>query len=186
MNHVEAEAKRLNLPVRMSIAMMVVESDGKPTATSPAGARGLMQVTPITMKELAKCDPAKFGKFVNAKGEAVNMHLLADPKTGVEAGMAALKMYMDRYNGDPEKALIAYNWGPGNVGKTEKDCKPKELAGYNRAQTYVADIQTVLGSTRGSQSGKPEKATLPKTSLLHYLPAKEADRYLPKKDSQTQ
>ena len=146
------------------------------------------------MKELAACDPARFGKYVTVvKGEkVVNMDALKDPKTGIEAGTAALKMYMDRYDGDAETALIAYNWGPGNVGKSEKDLTPAEMPGYNRAKAYVGNIQTVLGTTEGpglsgttsdqsenvaDQPKVPKKAPLPKKSLLHYLPPEEVSKY---------
>ena len=166
----------------MSLAMMVVESDGNPLKPSPVGARGLMQVMPDTVRELAAFDKENFGYLLDAKGNA-RMNLLDDPKTGVKVGMAALKMYMDRYDGDAEKALIAYNWGPANVGKKEADLTAAQKKGYDQAQTYVKNIRRVLRTTDGSDSSgnAPDQsegdryAPLPQPSLLHYLPG-EKDR----------
>ena len=141
--------------------MMVVESNGNPKVTSPAGARGLLQVTPITMEELAEYDPKRFGKYVTTVNgrTRVNIDALSDPKTGIEAGMAALKMYMDRYDGDAEKALAAYNWGPKNV----KAGEALDLSGApDETQRYLRNFHSIFKQTRTGE--------LPRTSLLHYLP----------------
>ena len=144
---------------------MVVENDGRPKKVSPKGARGLMQVMPNTVKELAAFDKDAFGYLLDAKGNA-RMNLLDDPKTGIEAGMAALKMYMDRYDGDAEKALAAYNGGPARV----KFNKPLILAAMPpETQQYVADIREILKKT--------QKLELPRASLLHFLPPADARKY---------
>ena len=129
--------------------------------TSPANARGLMQVTEITVKELAKYDSKKFGHLVTVENgkEKVNMAALDDAKLGIEAGTAALKMYMDRYDGDAEKALMAYNWGPDNAKRANFDISKAP----DETQRYLANIRKILKDT--------QQLDLPASSLLHYLPS---------------
>lgn len=74
-------------------------------ATSTRGARGLMQLMPAT------------GKYIS---ERENIALkrtddLNDPATNVRIGIAYLKYLERKFNGNRERVLIAYNWGPANV-----------------------------------------------------------------------
>ncbi len=72
------------------------ESGFRPCAVSVKGAQGLMQLMPETQAQFAVSDPF-------------------DPKQNLEAGTRLLKQLLDRYNGDVEKALGAYNAGAGRV-----------------------------------------------------------------------
>ena len=85
-------------------AMEQIESAGKADAVSKKGARGLMQLMPETYKEMAK----KYNLPLNA---------IDDPEFNKIAGTLYLQEMRDKYNGDMEKAVAAYNWGPGNVDK---------------------------------------------------------------------
>ncbi|MEW6546792.1 MAG: lytic transglycosylase domain-containing protein [Bacillota bacterium] len=78
------------------LAVIQAESGGDPLAVSPAGALGLMQVM-----------PDKFSPHEDP----------FDPETNLRAGCAYLRKMLDRYGGDLELALAAYNSGPGAVDR---------------------------------------------------------------------
>jgi hypothetical protein len=91
-------------------AVMSVESAGNPKAKSKVGASGLMQIMPATAKDLGLSEDELF-----------------DPEKNVEAGSRYLKKLRNRYNGDEELALAAYNWGLGNVDKALSRLKKIEV-----------------------------------------------------------
>ena len=74
-------------------------------ATSHAGARGLMQITPETANYIAQ----KSGGTKFEQGD------LATPQINISYGAWYLRYLLDRYDGNEVLALCAYNGGEGNV-----------------------------------------------------------------------
>jgi soluble lytic murein transglycosylase-like protein len=81
-------------PVLLS-ALVWQESRWNPQALSPKGAMGLAQLMPATARDLG----------VNP----------ADPVQNLTGGARYLRSLLDQFNGDLERALAAYNAGPGRV-----------------------------------------------------------------------
>ncbi len=86
---------RFDLSPALIEALVWQESRWRARAVSPAGARGLAQLMPGT-----------------ARGLGVNPD---DPFANLEGGARYLREQLDRFDGDVEKALAAYNAGPGRV-----------------------------------------------------------------------
>lgn len=90
------------------------ESTYRPGLTSIAGAKGVMQLMPDTAKWLVKTDE---------RVPASDATKLGDPRSSLRLGAHYLKLMLDRYNGNMVYALAAYNGGPGNCDKWQKQFK---------------------------------------------------------------
>lgn len=112
------------------------ESEFNPGALSPKSAYGLMQLLPSVGKSLAK----KHG----IKGFTTNQ--LLDPTINLELGTINLKQAIDRYGGQVEYALAAYNAGDTPVRQwlASNDYKdvPEfvESIPYSETREYVQAI----------------------------------------------
>jgi hypothetical protein len=105
------------------------ESGGNQNAVSPAGARGVMQLMPGTMK-----DPG-FGVPTMAELRARG---LSEEAANRLVGQKYLEAMYKKY-GNKTTALMAYNWGPGNTDKwLASGADPKEVPSETR--DYVKSV----------------------------------------------
>jgi hypothetical protein len=122
-------------------------ADGKTLTTSPKGALGEMQVMPKTIT-----DPG-FG-VAPARDKS--------PDEIARVGVDYLQAMKQKY-GDTEKALIAYNWGPGSTDKwIASGADPKKLPEETR--TYVQRVKGFLGKDVSRETmAKKEREPLPES-----------------------
>jgi soluble lytic murein transglycosylase-like protein len=125
---VDAAAKKNGLPSNFVHSVVAAESAYQPNAVSPKGAIGLMQLMPATAK---------------AYGADPN-----DPAQNVEAGAAYLRELLIKYNGDPQRALAAYNAGPGAVDKYNG------VPPYAETQTYIERVLRKYKKSTDSETGQ--------------------------------
>lgn len=97
LRHVFCEARRLDLPPGLVMAVIDVESRFDRWAVSSAGAVGLMQIMPFWPRELGM----------------TNQELVRIAQN-VRMGCTILKFYLDRERGDYTRALARYN---GSLGR---------------------------------------------------------------------
>lgn len=116
---IDAMAAKYDIDPDLVAIIMTLESGGYSKAGSQAGAKGLMQVTDPTAKDIA----AKYLK------EPRKDYDLWDPSTNIEFGVAYLAhlrdVFGDREQGPPwdssvELIAAAYNGGPGAANRILK------------------------------------------------------------------
>ncbi|MEJ8573662.1 lytic transglycosylase domain-containing protein [Microbaculum marinum] len=121
------------------------ESVFNPSALSPAGARGLMQMMPATAKATAQ-----------AYGQTYNLdRLTSDPTYNATLGAAHLGELAERFDNAYALVFAAYNAGPGRVYEwIERFGDPRkgeidpvdwvELIPYNETRNYVQRVMEGL------------------------------------------
>lgn len=99
------ESRRAQYDPIFVTAVIHAESTFKTEATSHKGARGLMQIMPATGRYLSERENITLA-------DSAALH---EPRTNVRLGIAYLKYLEQRFRGNRERALVAYNWGPTNT-----------------------------------------------------------------------
>ena len=116
---IDQVAQKVSLAPELIHSVVTAESAYDPTAVSHAGAQGLMQLMPETAQELGVKDSF-------------------DPEQNLFGGSRYLKQLLDKYDGDLDHALAAYNWGQGNVDRHGLKNMPEET------RNYLAKVKTLL------------------------------------------
>ena len=116
----ELAGQKYNLSPDLLKAVAKTESNFRPDVVSRAGAMGIMQLMPGTARGLGVTDAF-------------------DPYQNIMGGAKYLRQMLDRYNGDLELALAAYNAGPGNVKKYGG------VPPFRETQNYIKKVTGLLG-----------------------------------------
>jgi soluble lytic murein transglycosylase-like protein len=115
-------AKKHAVNPRLVAAVARAESNWNPRARSRKGACGLMQIMPATGR-----------RFGLSRSE------LYDAKKNLEAGSRYLAWLVDRFDGDLELVLAAYNAGEGAVDRY------RGVPPYRETREYIRRIYGYLG-----------------------------------------
>lgn len=146
---IEAAASKHGLDPALLKALIRQESNFDPNAGSPAGAQGLTQLMPGTAASLGVTD-------------------VHDPAQAIEGGAKYLKQQLDTFGGDVEKALAAYNAGPGAVKKHGG------IPPYAETQNYVRKVMGYAEEYRGATAtaaAVPVSAAAPAPAAAAAAPA---------------
>ena len=122
-------AEKYNLDPALLAAMAEQESGFNQSAQSEAGAMGIMQLMPDTAEGLG-VDPS-------------------DLRGNVEGGAKYIRQMLDKYDGDVEKALAAYNAGPGSLDSVNGDIS--QLSG--ETQKYVPSVMERYNKFKNKSGG---------------------------------
>jgi soluble lytic murein transglycosylase-like protein len=88
-----AAARRYRLPFALVKAVTAAESGFRPEVVSRAGACGLMQLMPVTAREMGVKD-------------------VFNPEQNIQGGARYLRLLINSFGGDVKLAVAAYNAGP--------------------------------------------------------------------------
>lgn len=138
---IDAAAQKYGVDPALLRGLIKQESGFDPNARSGAGAAGLCQLMPGTAASLGCANPL-------------------DPAQSIDAGAKYLRQQLDAFGGDVQKALAAYNAGPGAVQRYGG------VPPYGETQNYVRQVMANADQYRSqSQTTQPAVATSAPGSL---------------------
>lgn len=116
---IDLTSEKLDLDPALVRAVAMTESSGNQGAVSRVGAVGVMQLMPGT-----------------ARGLGVNPY---DLEQNILGGAMYLKRQLDKYQGNIQFALAAYNAGPGAVDKYQG------VPPFRETREYIARVINAMG-----------------------------------------
>jgi len=133
---IQEASRSHNVPPSLVKAVIRVESNFNPAATSPKGAQGLMQLMPGTADDLLVADPY-------------------DPRENVSGGVRYLRSLLEQFNFRLPLALAAYNAGPQRVSQR------LEVPAIPETQWFVHDVCKEFLKYQREQAAPPLKGFRP-------------------------
>jgi soluble lytic murein transglycosylase len=137
----QSDAAAHGLDPFLVAALIRQESEFNPEAVSRANAYGLMQLLPSVGKSLAKQEGEKH--FSTSE--------LLNPEENLKLGTLDLRRSIDRYNGQIEYALAAYNAGDSPVHQWMTRGDYKDVAEWVESIPYTETREYVQGILRNRE-----------------------------------
>jgi soluble lytic murein transglycosylase len=132
LNHediIRQQAEEKGVDASLIAAVIYAESRFR-DQTSEAGARGLMQITPESAREIERL----------SGGTTFELEDLSDPEINIRYGTFLLRELFDRYDGDEVAVLAAYNAGPTNVDRWGGSDLSLSDIRFPETRAYVEDV----------------------------------------------
>ena len=123
-------------------ALISAESNWDVHAVSDRGAIGLMQLMPATAQDLEIKNPF-------------------DPEQNIEGGTRYLRILLDRFNGNMELAVAAYNAGPGAVEKSGG------IPSFSETRKFVRNVISSYRKTGKNRESRIHKITYNDGTILY-------------------
>jgi soluble lytic murein transglycosylase len=133
----EENARQTEVPLHLLFAVARQESALSHDVTSPAGAKGLMQLMPGTAKQTARKNNIRYH----------NSNDLFKPNINIALGSRYYKEMLERFDNNRILATAAYNAGPHRVDRWQKETEGKlpfdawiETIPYKETRNYVQNV----------------------------------------------
>jgi soluble lytic murein transglycosylase-like protein len=129
---IKKAADRYEIDPALVKAVIMAESNYNPRAISKVGARGLMQLMPAT-------------------AEALGVEDCFNPEHNIHGGVRYLRQLLDRFDGNIELALAAYNAGSRKVRKYNG------IPPFRATQIYIEKVFVYYELYKKEMAGEREK-----------------------------
>jgi soluble lytic murein transglycosylase len=146
---IRQQARDKHLDPTLIAAVIYTESHFR-DQTSPAGAKGLMQITPATAKDIAR----------KSGGTQFELGDLSTAQVNISYGAFYLRYLLDRYGGNESLALAAYNGGEGNVDRwvdhaaqQERALRPQDIP-FPETRAYVVKVEDAQKQYRSNYAAE--------------------------------
>lgn len=162
-HHLREASREHGVEYELLQALIATESGFDPTAVSPKGAVGLMQIMPATAE--------RYGVRADRKTPVTTK--LFDPRVNIRTGARYLRDLIRMFPGRIELALAAYNAGEGAVQRAGN-----RIPNYRETQNYVKTVMQLYGMLKppsmapvGGEAPRRVRMELPGAVARRNMPA---------------
>ncbi len=146
---------KYNIEPAVIKAVITAESNWDPKAISHKGAIGLMQLMPTTAEDMQVSNPF-------------------DPEENIEGGTKYLRYLLNRFNGDLDLALAAYNAGPARVEESGG------IPAISETTRYVKNVNKIYKGANINNQTQIYKVTYDDGTILYTNTSSYSQRKLSK------
>lgn len=149
------KSSKYNIEPDIIKAVITAESNWDPKAISHKGAIGLMQLMPTTAEDMQVSNPF-------------------DPEENIEGGTRYLRHLLDKFNGDLDLALAAYNAGPGRVEESGG------IPAISETTRFVRNVNEIYKGKESKNQTRIYKVTYDDGTILYTNTSSYSQRKLSK------